>query len=71
MVAQLPDQLIGFRMPGILESRLDGDLNVLCILTFSKAVDRNNLGSILNGIAESYKGHIFPCLSAIQKISSI
>ena len=25
---------------------------MLCILTFSKTVDRNDLGSILNGIAE-------------------
>ena len=44
---------------------------MLCILTFSKTVDRNDLGSILNEVAEGYKGHIFPWLSAIQKISSI
>ena len=65
MVAQLPGQLVDLRTPGILESRVGGDPYVLGILTFPKTLDRKDLGSISNGIAEDYKDHNLPCLSHI------
>ena len=71
MVAQLPGQLVDLRTPGILESRVGGDPNVLGILTFSKTLDRKDLGSTSNGITEDYKHHSFPCLSLNQKVPSI
>ena len=54
--------------PGILGSRVDGDPNVLCILTSAKALDKGILGCNSNGIAEDYKGHSFPCLPITRKI---
>ena len=69
--AQLPGQLVDLRTPGILESRVGGDPNVLGILTFSRTLDRKDLGSISNGIAEDYyKDDNFPCLYHIQKLYS-
>ena len=47
---------------------MGGDPYVLGILTFPKTLDRKDLGSISNGIAEAYKGHSLPCLSGIQKV---
>lgn len=41
--AQLPGQLVDLRTPGILESRVGGDPNVLGILTFSRTLDRKDL----------------------------
>lgn len=67
MVAQLPGQLVDLGTPGILESRVGGDPNVLGILTF-KDSDRKDLGGISNGIPEDYyKDHI-PMPVHIQKL---
>lgn len=63
--------MLDLRTPGILKSRLDGDPNVLCILGFSKTLDRKDLGSISYGIAEHYKDDSFLYLSSIQNVSSI
>ena len=42
MVALLADQIIALRIPGILGSSVDGDHNVLCILTSAKTLDRKD-----------------------------
>ena len=42
MVAQFADHVLDIRTPGILGYRVDGDYNVLCILTSAQALDRKN-----------------------------
>ena len=41
-VAHFADHILDLRTPGILGSRVDGDHNVLCILTSAKALDRKD-----------------------------
>lgn len=38
-VTQLAAQIVNLRTPDILGSRMDGDHNVLCILTSAKTLD--------------------------------
>ena len=47
---------------------MNGDANVLCILTSAKTPAKRILGCNSSRIAEDYKSHSFPCLPATRKI---